>query len=352
MLIARKARGLLVRRGTENPGAGSEERYPPMAGTPPWNSALTVGRHPLIVRSSPLAVARSALTVDRRPLIVASSPLTVATRALTDRARRRGSVLRSSEDRRMLTVSLPGVRVPGVEPRTARILVEPGVKPRDDELDLFGLTHAGKVRRENQDHFLLCTVHPVAVVHATSLPDPQALPLRGERLATVMLVADGVGGATEGGEASRLAVQTITRYVTSTLRCYHAVGAADQPFLDALRAAVLEADAAVRAEAGVKNMATTLTLVIAVWPWMYVVQVGDSRCYFFHDGRLDLVTRDQTVAQDLVDRGALPPERVAASPFVNVFASAIGGPGAAPVWSRPDPTGRGGSRAGWTTGGG
>ncbi len=231
--------------------------------------------------------------------------------------------------------------MPGAEPRTARILVEPGAKPRDDELDLFGLTHAGKVRRENQDHFLLCTVHPLAVVHATSLPDRQALPLRGERLATVMLVADGVGGTTEGGEASRLAVQTITRYVTSTLRCYHAVGAADQPFLDALRAAVLEADAAVRAEAGVKNMATTLTLVIAVWPWLYVVQVGDSRCYFFHDGKLDLVTRDQTVAQDLVDRGALPPERVAASPFVNVLASAIGGPGPTPVVSRLDISRRG-----------
>src|SRR5437773_467783 len=68
-------------------------------------------------------------------------------------------------------------------------------KPHDDELDLFGLTHPGHVRRENQDHFLLCTVHPEVVIHATSLPSPDRLPLRGERLATMMLVADGVGGA-------------------------------------------------------------------------------------------------------------------------------------------------------------
>ena len=63
------------------------------------------------------------------------------------------------------------------------------VRPRDVELDLFGITHTGLVRKENQDHFMLCTVHPQVVVHGTSLPDADALPLRGERLATYMLVA-------------------------------------------------------------------------------------------------------------------------------------------------------------------
>ena len=44
------------------------------------------------------------------------------------------------------------------------------VRPKDLELDLFGLTHIGRVRRENQDHFMLCTVHPLAVVHGTRSP--------------------------------------------------------------------------------------------------------------------------------------------------------------------------------------
>jgi protein phosphatase len=226
------------------------------------------------------------------------------------------------------------------ELRTARVTTAPGAKPRDDELDLFGLTHPGKVRRENQDHFLLCTVHPQAVVHATSLPAPDALPLRGERLATVMLVADGVGGTSAGGEASQLAVEAITRYLTSTLRSYHeASGSAGKEFFEALKTAVLETDAVVRSEAegrAKKTMATTLTLAIAVWPWLYVVQVGDSRCYYFWDGALQQVTRDQTMAQDLVDRGALPPERAASSPFSNVLASSIGGPEPAPEVTRLD----------------
>jgi len=236
--------------------------------------------------------------------------------------------------------------------RSGRITSEPGAKPRDDELDLYGLTHPGKVRQENQDHFLLCTVHPQAVIHATSLPDPEKLSARGQRLATVMLVADGVGGSAAGREASQLAVETIMGYVTSTLRSYPAPGSAsDESFLAALRAAALEADAKVRAEAAAraaaagrlaaKSMATTLTLAMAVWPWLYVVQVGDSRCYFFWNGELQQLTRDQTMAQDLVDKGALPADRAAQSPFSHVLASSIGGPETTPEVTRIDVTRRG-----------
>src|SRR5512132_1675180 len=91
-------------------------------------------------------------------------------------------------------------------------------RPRDDELDLYGLTHPGLVRAENQDHFLLCTVHPQVVVHGTSLPHPETLELRGQRLATILLVADGVGGSAAGSRASQLATEAVTRYVSSTLR--------------------------------------------------------------------------------------------------------------------------------------
>ena len=233
-----------------------------------------------------------------------------------------------------------------IEPRTATIPVETGQKPSDDMLDLFGLTHPGKVRQTNQDHFMLCTVHPQVVIHGTSLPTPERLPLRGQRIATLMLVADGVGSGVGGGDASQLAVETITGYVSSTLRCYHAAGAtADKEFLDALRAAALEAHAAVRAGAAAqpeaRRMATTLTLAIAVWPWAYVVQVGDSRCYHYAEGILRQVTKDQTMAQDLVDRGALPAERVAQSPFRNVLISAIGGEEATPEVTRVDVSRRG-----------
>ncbi len=221
-----------------------------------------------------------------------------------------------------------------------------GARPRDDELDLFGITHVGKVRTENQDHFLVATVHPELILHETSLPTPQTLPIHGTRLATVMLVADGVGGSTGGREASQLAIESIMKYVSSTLRCYHAAGSSEEEeFVDALRAAALEAHAAVRAESAqrpeVHRMATTLTLFIAVWPWAYVMQVGDSRCYYYHSGQLKQMTRDQTIAQDLVDQGVLAPDRVSKSPFSNVLASAIGADAALPEVSRTKMDGTG-----------
>lgn len=217
---------------------------------------------------------------------------------------------------------------------------ETWVRPHDTELDMFGVTHAGLVRKENQDHFMLCTVHPQVVVHGTSLPDPGSLPLRGERMATYMLVADGVGSGSGGGEASRLALATITQYVASSMRSYHAAGAAtDIEFLESLTRAALEAHAAVRERAAREpeaKMATTLTLAVAVFPWMYVTQVGDSRCYLYWNGELTQVTRDQTIAQGLVDQGILSADRARQSPFSHVLSSAIGSDEALPVVSRVD----------------
>jgi serine/threonine protein phosphatase PrpC len=221
----------------------------------------------------------------------------------------------------------------GAELRVATISANFAMKPGDDEIDLFGLTHRGHVRAANEDHFLLATIHPQVVVHSTSLPNPEHLAERGERFATLMLVADGVGGGVAGADASRLAIESVTHYVSHTLRCYKEFGGAEGnmdglSLADALRAAANTAHAAVRAEWATRDetrsMATTLTLALAVWPWAYIVQVGDSRCYLYQEGKLVRLTRDQTVAQQLADEGVLPQENIARSPFAHVLASAIG----------------------------
>ena len=229
--------------------------------------------------------------------------------------------------------------------QVARVSGDITGRPRDDEIDLFGITHQGLVRSENQDQFLIATIHQEVVVHGSSLPATVQLPLRGSRLATVMLVADGVGGGVGGREASQLAVETVTRYISSTLNSFHAAGSSKEvELLDELRAAALQAHTAVKAEREVrketKAMATTLTLGIAVWPWAYVVQVGDSRAYFFQQGKLDMLTRDQTIAQALVDKGVLPADRAARSPLSHVLASAIGADEALPEVTRVSITDR------------
>jgi protein phosphatase len=173
------------------------------------------------------------------------------------------------------------------------------------------------------------------VVHASSLGNVDDLPLRSERLATLAMVADGVSGAAAGAEASRLALASIVRYVSHTMQAIQKVDPDDeQAFGAELRAAVLSAHAAVLDAAertGQGRMATTLTLLISLWPQAYIVQVGDSRCYYWHDGTLQRITRDQTVAQDLVDAGALTPEAARESPYGHLLSSALGADQATPV---------------------
>jgi protein phosphatase len=81
-------------------------------------------------------------------------------------------------------------------------------------------------------------------------------------------------------------------------------------------------------------MATTLTLFMGVWPYYYLLQVGDSRYYLYRQGQLSQLTRDQTMAQDLVDVGVFTRAMADRSRYANVLSSAIGGQQATPVVTR------------------
>jgi serine/threonine protein phosphatase PrpC len=219
--------------------------------------------------------------------------------------------------------------------------LDPARKPRDEEIDVFGLTHPGSVRKVNQDHFLLCSLHKHMKVHLTSLPDLEDLSAANERLAFVAMVADGVGSGAKGGEASQLAIQTVSQYVSSSMQCYYTADATkEREFMDALQEAAMQchANVAQRAEddAELHGMATTLTLFIGVWPRGYLLQVGDSRFYVFRNGKLTQVTRDQTMAQELIDEGVLTPADAPNTRWAHVLSSAIGGQQAAPVVSTFD----------------
>lgn len=212
-------------------------------------------------------------------------------------------------------------------------------KPRDDEIDAYGLTHPGKRRTENQDHFLVCSLHRRVEVHSTSLPVSPQLATSGERLAFLAMVADGVGGAMHGEKASRLAVEAVTAYIDRSVSCYYHSDATDEAtFHRALQEAAYSchADVVRRTDEddALRGMATTLTLWLGVWPNAYLLQVGDSRCYLLRDGVLRQISRDQTMEQELVDQGVLPPERIATTPWANVLSSAIGGSQTEPVVTR------------------
>jgi serine/threonine protein phosphatase PrpC len=213
-------------------------------------------------------------------------------------------------------------------------------KPRDEELDFFGLTHPGLVRKENQDHYLVSTLHKTARVRATSLPNPELFELPSQRLASFGMVADGVGGHYGGETASRAAIESIVEYVKETMNAFYSANENDEhAFFAALQDAAATCHRSVieRADAsGQPTAATTLTLFVAVWPTLYILHVGDSRLYRYRDGALEQLTRDQTMAQALVDQGVIPKDAAARSPLAHVLTSAMGGSDATPDVTRAD----------------
>jgi PPM family protein phosphatase len=222
---------------------------------------------------------------------------------------------------------------------TAPIIAGLERKPYDEEIDVYGITHPGKVRKENQDHFLICSLKRQLEIRQTSLSTLTGVTAKPERLAFLMMVADGVGGGAKGEEASRGALEAVTQYVQHSMRCYYGANMTDdEEFLEALRQAALQChEELVRRgedDPDYRGMATTLTLYLGVWPRSYLLQVGDSRCYVLQQGELVQLTRDQTMAQELIDLGVMKADGVRNARLAHTLSSSIGGRHTAPVVTR------------------
>jgi protein phosphatase len=209
------------------------------------------------------------------------------------------------------------------------------LRPSSSDVDMFGLTDRGQVRRENQDQFLIATLHKLLRVHQSSLPADDITPLISDNRGFLFLVADGVGGRPDGQAASGTAVRSIAHYVTHLTDLYRRLDPEKEgAFLTELEESVHKTHDILRVESekeyGGKGGATTLTMVAALWPRAYLVQVGDSRCYRMRDGQLELMSKDQTVAQALVDSGAISQTEARRSPLSGVLSSALGGSEATP----------------------
>jgi serine/threonine protein phosphatase PrpC len=196
-------------------------------------------------------------------------------------------------------------------------------------VDVFGMTDTGKVRKVNEDQFLVASMHKVMEIEQTSLPKQAREHLDSGAMARLFLVADGVGGSAAGEEASGLAVETVAGYVTNSMRCFYQLDKQmEDDLMSELESSVQKSHAMVQSAAAkapdYAGMATTLTVVHVLWPTVYIVQVGDSRCYRLRDGVLTQLTKDQTMAQHLIEEGVLTPENADQSRWSHMLSSAVG----------------------------
>lgn len=143
-------------------------------------------------------------------------------------------------------------------------------------------THVGMVRKGNEDSVAVHPEHHLAIV------------------------ADGVGGASAGEVASRMAVDLISQ------RFLRRPPSRIEPRFARLltEAAVDEANGAIirhaKQQPECAGMGTTVVMGFFGQGWMVYGHVGDSRMYRLRDGELEQLTRDHSFIQEVVDQGFFP----------------------------------------------
>lgn len=172
----------------------------------------------------------------------------------------------------------------------------------------FGLTDKGKVRKDNQDSFIIekCDAKDCLVV----------------------ALCDGMGGAKAGGLASQLSNKAFVSYIYAKLtsRVHRALD-----FQKILRDACAEANGVAyeysQFDEEYNGMGTTIVGgVVKSNGNGYIINVGDSRAYHI-SRRLDCITqitRDHSLVEDLVEYGAITKEQAKTHPQRNVITRALG----------------------------
>jgi len=139
----------------------------------------------------------------------------------------------------------------------------------------------------------------------------------------VVIVADGMGGRPGGEYASALAAQVVQTHLSSSEGVEAELS---DRMAEAVSLANLEVWNASIADPAREGMGTTVT-ALALNPdsarWI-IGHVGDSRGYLFREGKLQRITRDHTVVQDLVESGAISAEASADHPLSHLINRAVG----------------------------
>ena len=129
-------------------------------------------------------------------------------------------------------------------------------------------------------------------------------------------VADGMGGHAAGEVASEIAVNVLAELAPKDLDGAALEHAVEEANHEIIRAA--------RDGRGREGMGTTLTACMLENERLVIAQVGDSRAYLLHHGKLQQLTRDHSLMADMIEAGQLTPEEARHHPQRSVITRALG----------------------------
>jgi protein phosphatase len=196
------------------------------------------------------------------------------------------------------------------------------------KVEFGGLSHTGRVRTINEDHYLITRLGRDQETLLSNLPAGDVRDYFRE-YGYAMVVADGMGGAARGEVASRLAISTLAhlglQFGKWNLRINEQIAREvterAESFYQRVGEKVIKEG---RADPSLTGMGTTLTGAFSAGSDLFVASVGDSRVYLFRRGRLLQLTRDQTYSQLLADIGQIAQHEVSTHHLRHILTDAIG----------------------------
>src|SRR5215472_1254809 len=186
------------------------------------------------------------------------------------------------------------------------------MNPSDTTIRFWAATDVGKVRDHNEDNFLV------------------------DKKLSLFMVADGMGGHAAGEVASAIAVRTVHEELKKErdlLSDYLAgsTGASKVTPKDvvillehAVQCACSKIHEEAQADASKRGMGTTLSALLVLGAKGFIAHVGDSRIYLERGGRVQQVTEDHTVFNELIKRGKLSKEQIERVAQKNAITRAVG----------------------------
>jgi protein phosphatase len=197
-------------------------------------------------------------------------------------------------------------------------------------VELYAKSDVGRVRRGNEDNFLLLDLSTSRTwTGSDSASQPEAIgrfTLGSKGL--VLVVSDGMGGALAGDVASRMAVEAVRDMLVGSEDEDRAGCDEETPLVECLRNATIYANLAIhhrsQEDAQCSGMGATFTGAAIKDGVLDFVQVGDSRGYVIRGNNIKLATKDQSLVQQLVDVGQISEEEAETHMFRNVILQALG----------------------------
>ncbi len=197
-------------------------------------------------------------------------------------------------------------------------------------IELHAKSDVGRVRRGNEDNFLLLDLSSGNTWTGSDGSEPPEDLRRIEMLdkGAVLVVSDGMGGALAGDVASRMAVETVREMLIGSAEDGASGCGEDAPLVECLRNATVYANLAIhhksQEDTRCSGMGATFTGAAIKGDMLDLVQVGDSRAYLIRGSQIKLATKDQSLVQQLVDVGQISEQEAETHMFRNVILQALG----------------------------